>query len=417
MMGIEVVSIGNEILSGEAANTNAALISQELLKEGFAVDRHTVLADGEQTLKTGLQEVLSRAKVVLCTGGLDSTCDNPTCHAAANLFDVDLKYGEELAQTLSARFGTEYILLRNQAAAPVKAALIPNAAGTVPGLIFIGDTSTLILMPGALAEMKMMFMNEVLPFLIKSHLGLRHHYIEHIYLCKIPELVVGPFLRILQAQHPRLELCLYPSGGCLLTVSVKALANDAGEAAIMLAPAIESMKKKFHGHIYEAASGKIEEAIQEVLVRTGKTLAVAESCTGGMIASRLTLIAGASNYFLGSVTAYSNWVKEHVLHVDSEILEQKGAVSEETVAEMALGVLKIFQSDYSIAVSGVAGPSGGTVEKPVGMVCMAICGKDLPTYVWTFNAKGARDAIIISSVNEALTTFWLIISQLQGSSR
>jgi nicotinamide-nucleotide amidase len=423
-MSIEVVSIGNEVLAGVTVNTNATFISKELLKQGFLVSRHTVLSDEAQPLKAGLAEVLARSQIILCTGGLGPTCDDNTRQVAAELFGSEIRYNEAAEKKLAERFGTSNAAvhaLRDQATLPEKAVLFPNPVGTAYGLLFTSGDKAMIFMPGVPVEMEAMFLEQVLPYLTETYRLSKRHYRVHFHLCQLKEMMVDPTLRQLRNLYPDVDdVGIYPSEG-LLGVSLSVLAENQQQAARMLRSPMEFFQRQFAQHIYAAPdfnapfemslSGRIEEAIQADLVSRKKTLAVAESCTGGAVAAKLVSLAGASNYFLGSVTAYCDQIKRTVLGVKQETLDGHGAVSEETVAEMALGVMQLMNTDYGIAVSGIAGPDGGTPEKPVGTVCLAICGRGYPMHTWTFRRRGNRPVIIGRPVNEALTSFWFHVCQ------
>jgi nicotinamide-nucleotide amidase len=405
-MDIEVVSIASEVLAGATINTNAAFISKKLSEKGFVVSRHTVLPDEAVSLKEGLSEALRRSKVILCTGGLGPTCDDHTREIAAEIFDSKLIYDESLEKKLASQFERDLPTLVDQATVPEKAQLIPNSIGTASGLIFHHQNNVVIFMPGVPSEMKEMFTAHVLPYLIKAHLPVKRRFLTQLYFCKLMESSADALLRKLQAAHPSVEFGIYPSEG-LLSISLGMLAESSEQAFEILDPILDEVKKTFIANYYSSTSEKIEEAIQEVLVKNKKTLTFAESCTGGAIGAALTKVTGASTCFPGAVISYSEEAKERLLGVSSKTILEKGVVSEEVAREMAQGVLKLMNTDYSIAVTGFAGPDGGTPEKPVGTVCFAICEKNVEPYSWTYQFKGRRDRIIHRSVNEALSVFWL----------
>lgn len=400
-MNIEVVSIGNEILRGTTVNTNAAEIGQALFKEGYRVSRQTSLPDDPKLLKKGLKEALERSQLVITTGGLGPTCDDLTRRAAAELFDSELHYDAIIAEDLKRRYGDLLISLEDQATVPTKAVLFNNPVGTAAGLVFHTVQNTLILMPGIPREMRVMLAEQLIPYL-KSHFPQPQKFFSRVlHFFQLSESSVDPLLRELQQRYPSIEFGIYPAHGTL-SIYATVLSNDdiAGERE--LAPAMEAISTRFAENIFESPSGAIEEAVQKLFIKNGWTLSTAESCTGGSVAAHLTRIPGASNYFLGSIVSYSNQLKQSLLGVPEELLKSKGAVSEEVAVAMARGALEVMQSEFSLAVSGIAGPTGGTAEKPVGTIWAVIVQKGRAPCAWRFQAKGSREMTIAWSVNAVL---------------
>lgn len=397
-MNIEIVAIGNEILTGATVNTNAAEIGQALFKAGYRVQRHTSIPDNPVMLRRGLIEAIERGGLVIATGGLGPTCDDVTRQAAAEIFNSDFYYDEAIADELKVRYGDLSIGLKDQATVPSKAIVLKNPVGTASGLVFSSSTATLILMPGVPREMRVMLEEQVLPYL-KSHFLKDHRYVSRaVHFFKLNETSVDPLLRELQVRFPSVEFGIYPSHG-ILSVYATVHTSDEAEGMHVLAPALEEIASRFRGHLFEAHSGKIEEAIRHMFVQNRWTLSVAESCTGGQVSARLTQVPGASEYFLGGIVSYSNSLKQSLLGVPEKLIRDKGAVSEEVVMAMAKGAIGATGSDFSIAISGVAGPSGGTPEKPIGTVWMAVVKKGMHPYAVKFQAKGTRDIIIEWSAN------------------
>lgn len=400
-MNIEVIAIGNEILKGLVVNTNATEIGQALLKEGYCVSRQTSLPDDPLLLKEGLKEALARSQIVIATGGLGPTCDDLTREVAAEIFDSDLYYDEGLAEELKRRYGSLMISLEHQVTLPKKALVLPNPVGTAVGLVFRNDTSTLMLMPGIPREMRVMLMERLLPYL-KEHFPQPQKYISRsVHFFQLSESSVDPLLRELQQGYPGVEFGIYPQHGTI-SICVSVRNADAAVGEQLLEPIIKAIETRFAKHLFHCPSGKIEEAVYLLFKERKWTLSTAESCTGGSIAARLTKIPGASEYFLGSIVSYSNRLKQEWLGVSPELILAKGAVSEEVVLAMVKGIQEKTQSDYAIAISGIAGPSGGTEEKPVGTIWTAIVGKGMEPHVWRFQARGNRDMIIEWGVSAVL---------------
>lgn len=358
-MSIEIAAIGNEVLRGMVVNTNGAYLGRRLDEEGWAVSRQTTLPDERAPLIEGLEEALKRSSIVVATGGIGPTLDDITYECASTLFSVP-------------------------------GAALKNPIGSAQGYYFKEGNKLLFLLPGVPQEMEAMFEQEVLPLLPSQKKG--HRLTLHFSMLR--ENDVDPFLRDM-----KVEAGIYPSYGSL-TVVLRGF--DLKE----LEKGKEKLKKEFSAHYYESSSGTLEEAIQEWMIKNKKTLACAESCTGGFLSSQLTSIPGASNYFLGSIVAYSNSLKQHLLHVSSKTLETKGAVSAETVHEMWKGALQATGADFAVAVSGIAGPSGGTAEKPVGTVFYAIGFKNTAPEVGALHFKGPRHLVILRTTRRLLSLIW-----------
>lgn len=396
---IEVVAIGNEVLSGQTVNSNAAFISKELFQRGYPIIRHTSVADEPQEIEKGLEEALGRARVVIATGGLGPTLDDLTGEVAAKLFNSEIHTDEEVKRDLINRFGDRLTTLEHQSRVPDKAQAIKNRIGTAPGLVFRQGDKLLFLLPGVPLEMKSMLLEDVIPLLEKEiSVGRFHKRILHF--CLLKESEVDPLLRQLAQEYPEVSFGIYPQFGTL-SVSLSSRLEDR-----LLKPA-ETLKKAFEKYFYEAES--IEEAVHKKLIAQKKTLSLAESCTGGNVSKRLTAISGASLYYQGGLVCYSNLSKFELLGVPQDTLDLHGAVSKETVEAMVVGAMRIFHTDYSLAVTGVAGPDGGSPQKPVGTVFCAIGFKDRPPYIWKLTGAGSREAIIDRASTHLLAEFYLKI--------
>lgn len=367
-MSIEIVAIGDEILNGITVNTNAAYLGKALALKGYRVLRHIVLPDVADLLQKGLKEALSRANLVIATGGLGPTCDDLTNESAAKLF------------TSSPRF-------------------LENRVGTAKGVVFSEKGKTLVLLPGVPQEMRPMFEEQLLPILSDYIKPEKHLLSEILHFGALGENKVDPLLRKLKERHPEMDFGIYPGYGLL---GVRLTSTDAQT----LQACKTELEKTFADSLYEDPEGKIEHAVHQLFLKKGLKLALAESCTGGLLAAKITSIPGASQYFIGSVVAYSNEMKEELLGVKKGTLEQFGAVSRECVLEMAEGILKMAQTDFAIAVSGIAGPEGGTREKPVGTVWLSIAQKNGANEALPLQLKGSRETIILWAAQLALFHLW-----------
>jgi len=411
-MKIEVIAIGNEILSGFVINTNAAFLSEALLKEGWRVQRHTVLPDDEAILKSGLEISLNRSDIVICTGGLGPTCDDITRKIAADIFGSGFHFDEKVYEELNNRYGGALPSLKDQATVPDKAIVLRNPVGTAPGLIFKNEKSTLILLPGVPPEMKTLWAEGVLPYLRKVLPAEKRFFNKRLNIFDKPESTVDPILRQLQVECPNVEFGIYP-GQKLLGVHMSTQCTDAEEAHKILEKPYKLLFEMFGENAFDAASGKIEEAIHNFFISKKLTLSLAESCSGGTVSSKLTKIAGASQYFLGSLVVYSNELKSQLLNVPKSLIEAKGAVSEEVVEAMLSGLLAKINSDYGAAVTGIAGPSGGTPEKPVGTIWCAVGKKGVKPHIWKFRGFGSREMVIERSANILLSGLLKYATELE----
>lgn len=354
MIEIEIVAIGNEVLAGLTLNSNAAWLSKHLFDAGYRVSRHTTLPDDEKTLEEELPKIATRAGFTIVTGGLGPTIDDITGPIAVKLFG--------------------------------KAALLSNSVGSAPGLLY----DKIVMLPGVPLEMQAIFLESVLPHMKKMFLIDESRLRKHIHFCLLPEKAVDPELRRLKELYPVIDFGIYPQPG---TVSVTLTANKKDENILEKVDAI--LKEHFKSQVFESATGKIDEAVHQLLSAKKVTLSLAESMTGGNVARKLTLYPGASAYFLGGVVCYSNESKENLLHVDPAAIEKQGAVSEVVVKQMAEGALHAFGSDYSLAITGIAGPDGATEDKPLGFAWCALGQKGKPTLTWKIEGRRTSRAMNI----------------------
>jgi nicotinamide-nucleotide amidase len=380
-MNAEIVSIGNELLNGRKVNSNASFMAASLAGIGIGVERVTACSDRTEVICGVLEEALSRSHYVLVTGGLGPTGDDRTKNAVMKLLQRGLAFDAgayENLVTRMQRFGREISpSMHDQAMVIEGSTVIPNTKGTAAGMIIACgdrfDNHTLVLMPGVPAEMKAMMELAIVPCLgeiVTSaivHTQLRTTGIGESALA---ELIAG----IEETLPPGTELAYLPhTAGVDLMVSTKGALKDAVEKENRdIADAIVQRTGRF---IFTRGDKSFEETIGDMLKMAGKTVAVAESCTGGLVASRLTDVPGSSTYFLQGFVVYSNRAKESALGVPGELIENHGAVSEEVARAMALGCLEKSGADLAVSTTGIAGPSGGTPDKPVGMICLALAEK------------------------------------------
>jgi nicotinamide-nucleotide amidase len=378
-MFAEIITIGDELLIGQVVDTNSAWMAESLNGIGIAVVQITSVPDQAKSIVHALDQAGGRANIILITGGLGPTRDDITKNVLAGYFGGKLVKNEEalgIIKTYLVSRGVELNDLNlGQAMVPDNCVIIPNRWGTAPGMWFKKDNRDYISMPGVPYEMKGMMTGTILPELRKNYsLPVILH--RTLVTQGIPE---SHLARMLEKFEDNLtgdiKLAYLPSPG-IVRLRLSTSGRDRVKTENLLNLELEKLLKIVSDHVVGTADQKLEKVIGDLLVDKGSTLSLAESCTGGMISHLITSIPGSSRYFTGSVVAYSNIIKEKILDVSSKSLETYGAVSEQVVSEMAAGALKHFGTDYSVATSGIAGPDGGTKEKPVGLVWIAVASSD-----------------------------------------
>ena len=378
-MQAEIITIGDEILIGQIVDTNSAWMSKELNEVGISVNRITSISDTKEAIITSVEEAMSRVDLVLMTGGLGPTNDDITKKTLSDYFDCKLIQDDGLYAKIEERLARYKIGMnafnREQALVPDGAIIITNNFGTAPCMWFTKDTKHVISMPGVPFEMKNIMAFEILPKL-SEEFDCPHVLHQTFMVQGLGESVLAEMLQDWEANLPSVvKLAYLPSPG-VVRLRMSLIGDDEAELKAIVEEQTEGLKVILGERIFAFNDEPIEKVIANLLLDRKKTLATAESCTGGNMAHLLTAMAGSSAYFKGSVVAYSNEVKINVLGVNSNSLEEFGAVSQEVVEQMASSVLKAIGTDYGIATSGIAGPDGGTEEKPVGTVWIAVASKD-----------------------------------------
>jgi len=375
-MDLELVSVGTELLLGEIVDTNAAYLAEKLSELGINVYHKTTVGDNAERLAAALRVSLGRADVVLATGGLGPTEDDITAAAVAQVAGVDLVEDEASAESIRS-FARQRGLklldgLLKQARVPRASLVVRNPVGTAPGFILSRDRKTVIALPGVPTEMKAMAEQTVFPYLAArvrpegtavicsrvlrlAGIGESQAEAEITDLVKGQNPTVAPLAKTFEV-HLRLT----------------ARAPDRSAAEGLIAPIEAEIRKRLGQHIYGADGETLEMIVGHLLRRAGKTLAVAESCTGGLIGHRITNVPGSSDYLLASLVTYSNDAKVKLLGVSPETLAEHGAVSAETAREMAQGVREACGAGIGLSVTGIAGPTGGTPTKPVGLTYVGL---------------------------------------------
>lgn len=372
-MDLEVVTVGTELLLGFTVDSNSAEIGRQLARIGVRVVRRTSVADDAGAIRDAVGAALGRSRAVLITGGLGPTRDDITKHAVAGLFDSPLEFQETVWQELVdrwARLGRRLAEAnRTQAMVPRGATVLPNRWGTAPGLWLEGERGVAIMLPGVPREMRGLLEHEVAPRLL-ARSGGRVIRSRTLRTTAIPESSLSDRIGPIEAELAPLTLAYLPS---LEGVDLRVTCWEGGpeEADRRLATAIERLRRSAGENAYGEEDVDLAAVVLEGARRAGLTLAVAESCTGGLVGGRLTAVPGSSDVFLGGVVAYRNEVKEELLGLPRAVLEREGAVSEAAARLMAEGVARRLGAGAAVAVTGIAGPAGGTPEKPVGTICFA----------------------------------------------
>lgn len=374
MIKAEILNIGDEILYGQITNTNAQWMSAELDKIGIRVIRHSVVSDAEEAILEGLQEAEKRADVILITGGLGPTKDDITKKTLCKFFGVELIRHPEALRAITHFFesrGREMLEVnRQQADLPANAVYIPNLKGTAPGMWFEKNEKIFVSMPGVPHEMQFIMQSYVLENLQKFFQTpcIVHKMIKTV---GIGESYLAREIETWENSLPKnLKLAYLPSFG-MVRLRITGFGYDKEAIRKQIEQEVDKVLPLIDKYVYGFDEDDLAMAVGRLLVQNKKTLAIAESCTGGYLAHCFTQHAGSSEYLKGALVAYSNEVKINVLGVKKETIEEFGAVSEQTVLEMASNIRKLCNADIGIATSGIAGPGGATPTKPVGTIWVA----------------------------------------------
>ncbi len=403
-MFAEIITIGDELLIGQVVDTNSSWISNALNKQGIEVIQITSIRDREQDILKALDEAMHRAEIILITGGLGPTKDDITKQTLCRYFNTELVFSsavfENVKKVLSHRIPLNK-LNRNQALVPKDCTVINNRVGSASVSWFDKDGKVIISMPGVPEEMKVVMTEEILPRL-KERFHVEETILHQTFLIKNhPEAILAEELTHFEDALPEeLNLAYLPKLG-LIRLRLTAIGKNKKSLQNQLNDCKRQLREILKDDILIEEDVPIEHLVGELLKQKGLTLGTAESCTGGKIATQLTAMSGSSAFYKGSIIAYSNEVKINLLNVATHTLEVYGAVSEETVVEMVKGAMKVLNTDCIVATTGVAGPTGGTEQKPVGLVWMAAGYKDR---IITKRQEGdrGREMNIIRASNGAL---------------
>lgn len=414
-MKAEIITIGDEILIGQIVDTNSAWMAEQLNLAGVEVYQITSIHDQHEHILEALQNAEKNVDLVLLTGGLGPTKDDITKKALCAFFNDRLVLHEPTLHHIRNLFKHRNIVINQlnheQALVPETCTVLPNSQGTAPGMWFERNNTLFVSMPGVPFEMKALMTEQVLPRLVRT--GKTQAIFHKTVLTQgIPESMLAERLETWEnALPPAIRLAYLPS-----PMAVRLRLSATGARLDVLKAEIEQEIAKLRELIPEAIYGydddQMADAIGQLLTPKGAMLAVAESCTGGYLSHLITSVPGASGWYAGSVTAYSNQVKMELLGVSEESLQNFGAVSEQVACEMAMGVKKSLHTGYAIATTGIAGPSGGSDEKPVGTVWVAVAGPaKFLTQKFVFDSNRERN--ILRASQSALQLLRKLILQDQ----
>lgn len=371
----EIISVGDELLIGQVVNTNASWMAAELNKNGIQVVQVSAIGDNGDRIKSALDEAFKRADIVLLTGGLGPTKDDITKNVLAAYFNSEMVFHQPTYEHIKVLFRLRNYQVtevnRMQALIPERCIPLKNNHGTAPGMWFELGEKVAVSMPGVPFEMQALMLDEVLPRLNEKFLRSAIYH-KTIMTHGLGESALAERISEWENNLPAtIKLAYLPQPGI-----VRLRLSSSGEDMARVTKAINEQCERLHSFFPDLIFGyddvSMEEVIGDYLKRLGKKLSVAESCTGGYVSHLITAIPGSSAYFNGSVVSYSNQSKARLLGVSEALIEEYGAVSQQVVEAMAAGALIRFDADYALSISGIAGPDGGTVEKPVGTVWIGL---------------------------------------------
>jgi len=387
-MRVEIINTGTELLLGQVTNTHLGFLAQSLFGLGLRVERQVTVPDGAAIVEA-FREAMKQAGLIVVTGGLGPTSDDITRDAAAEAFGKNLIFHQEILDGIAEKFAARKFamndLQRAQAMVPEGGVVLPNANGTAPGLIVENDRTVAVLLPGPPNELRPMWENEALPWLRQRFSG---------QLATVNEVT----LRILGMGETRVQIVVEDDIKALGPVEVGYCARPGEVDLRLIGPdrdlvqkAATLARRKLHDVIYTEGKETMEQAVVRLARAAGKTVATAESCTGGLVASRITNVSGSSDMFRYGWVTYADEAKTAELGVPEALLKQHGAVSPEVARAMAGGALRISNADVAVALTGIAGPTGGTPEKPVGLIYIALAVKNGETQVVEKNLSPVRE--------------------------
>jgi nicotinamide-nucleotide amidase len=405
-MNVGLITIGNELLSGFTTDTNSAWIGQSVLEVGAEITWHVTIGDQYNHITAALDQVPEDIKVVLVTGGLGPTHDDITQKTLFKYFDAQPVFDEDYWNILNARMVKRARVMpeinKNQAIRPNKGSVIPNNSGSARGLHLNNGRMDVFAMPGVHREMKDMMSNTIIPWIhdkTKSKI-----YVRTLRTTGAMESVLAEKLVDVTDDTKPVTVAFLPQ---FTGVDIRLTCPKKNP----LIEIEEKIRDRVDKYVYATGIVNLEETVGDMLVKCGYTISTAESCTGGLLGHRFTNVPGSSRYYLGGVVSYSDDMKIKTLGVQENTLQEFGAVSKQTATEMAQGVRDLFGSDLAIAVTGIAGPGGGTAEKPVGLVYITLVHNDT---VWAKEFKFFTDRKLNKQLSSQVALNMVRIHLLNG---
>ena len=411
-MKAEVLSVGTELLLGEILDSNAQYLSRELRSLGFDLYHRVTVGDNLERLRRAFESAIARADLVVSSGGLGPTSDDVTCEALARALGRDLVFSEEAWEMVKAQLDVRGRSPcdsdRKQALLVSGATFVPNRVGTAPGQVVTDGGKTVVLLPGPPREMIPMWEKDVRPVIQRNFPGLKPLFSKDLKLVGIPEALVQEAIGDL-FQSPDPTVAPYVElGGVRLRVATRD--SDERQAYARIGQVVETIRSKLGKYIYGSDGDELESVVGELLVRKGLSLAVAESCTGGLVAHRITSVPGASRYFKMGLVAYGPRAKRECLGVKREDVERDDAVNPEVAVSMARGIRALAAADIGLSTTGFAGPSGGAPNAPVGTVYIGLAWPD-GNYVEVQRYPGDRSTVISRGAQAALALLWRFLAR------
>ena len=415
-MTVEIICVGTELLLGNIINTNAAYLAEQCAGLGLSCYYQSVVGDNKARLAETVKTAVGRSDIILMSGGLGPTQDDLTKETVAEVLGLSLISDEHSRQRIARYFEKKGMDITEnnwkQAFVPEGCLVLDNENGTAPGMIVVSGGHHIVLMPGPPGELKPMFESSVRPYLKKLEPGVI--FSQTVKICGVSESLVETKIEDLIEGKENPTIAPYARLG-EVHLRVTAKAADEKEAKKLIKPVVRELKARFDGDVYSTdADTTLEKSVVDLLVAANLTVTTAESCTGGMLASRLINVAGISDSYKSGYVTYSNKAKRRMLGVKKTTLSKYGAVSEKVAGEMARGAAMFSKSDVAVAITGIAGPDGGTKEKPVGLVYIAcqVCGK---LTIKEYLLSGDRAKIRESATACALTQLRRCLLEYCGS--
>jgi len=413
--GVEILSIGTELLLGNIVNTNSRWIAEQLSNLGLNHFRQTTIGDNSERLSKLIKEISKRSNLLITTGGLGPTPDDLTTESIAKAFDQPLFAREPIWEEIKKKLRNkksyiDNLSLKKQCCFPENAKIINNPKGTAPGMIWQPkENFTILTFPGVPDEMKAMWEESACKFIQSNFSNGNIFYSNTLKLTNIGEATVAEKIKhLLDSKNP--TIAPYASlEEVKLRITTKA--KSLSEAKLLIKPIKQELYEKFSTHIFGEDNENLPTILIKELLKRKESIVFAESCTGGLLSAQITSVPGSSKIFKGSVIAYSNELKNLLLDVPKELLNNYGAVSEEVAESMAIGAKNKLNSDWAISVSGIAGPNGGSKSKPIGLVYIAITGPNNESLKIKkrYNPLRNRNEIQRLSVNDCLNSLRLIL--------